>query len=211
MRLIKVSAPQGKGASVAQTAFSVGIEKASIYQSESVSAGGESKIKDVVDLQTSTPKGKRFVDALLAESFFNREEYSIEIRQPRSIISGESLRELTKPLVDPATDILEELWQYSHITFGWARFYRGLSIGLRTDSPENFDNHRRPFVFASFAASSRHRFRLLDAAAEISPSRFAGILNRDNLTCGGRRGSCGIFQPAGSIRRIYFAARNFSD
>lgn len=44
MRLIKVSAPQGKGASVAQTAFSVGIKKASLHQSgnEIVSYEGRS-------------------------------------------------------------------------------------------------------------------------------------------------------------------------
>ncbi len=119
MRLIKVSAPQGKSADVAQTAFSVGIKEVSIQQAESHSAGGETKTKDVVDVHTSTPKGKHFVDALLASDFFNQEEYSIQVRQPRSIISRESLRELTKPLVDPATDIFEELWQASHITFGF--------------------------------------------------------------------------------------------
>lgn len=119
MRLIKVSAPQGKGEAVAKTAFSVGIKQASIQQAESLSADGETKTKDVVDLHTSTPKGKQFVDALLSSDFFNQEEYSIQVRQPRSIISSESLQELTKPLVDPATDILEELWQATHITFGF--------------------------------------------------------------------------------------------
>lgn len=119
MRLIKVSAPQGKGAHVAQTAFSVGIKEVSIQPAESHSADGETKTKDVVDVHTSTPKGKQFVDALLESDFFNRKDYSIQVRQPRSIISSDSLQELTKPLVDPATDVLEELWQASHITFGF--------------------------------------------------------------------------------------------
>ena len=119
MRLIKVSAPEGKGADVAQKAFSVGISEASIHQARSINANGETKIKDIVDVHTSTPKGKHFLDALLAADFFNQEEYSVEIRQPRSILSKESLHELTKPLVDPASDIFEELWQFSHITYGF--------------------------------------------------------------------------------------------
>jgi len=119
MRLIKVSAPQGKGADVAQTAFSVGIKQASIYQVESHSADGEPQIKDSVDVETSTPKGKRFIDALLEADYYNSEDYSIAVRQPRAVISGESLRELTKPLVEPATNIFQELWQFSHITVGF--------------------------------------------------------------------------------------------
>ena len=119
MRLIKVSAPQGKGEDVARKEFSVGINEASVYQAQSLSATGETKIKDVVDVHTSTPKGKHYIDALLAADFYNQEEYAIEIRQPRSIISGERLHELTKPLVDPPTDIFEELWQFSHITVGF--------------------------------------------------------------------------------------------
>ena len=119
MRLIKVSAPHGKGADVMKTAFGVGISDASVYQSEKHSSDGETKLQDVVELQTSTPKGKHFVDALLASDYYDKQEYSVAIRQPRSILSGESLRELTKPLVDPATDIFEELWQFSHITVGF--------------------------------------------------------------------------------------------
>jgi hypothetical protein len=119
MRLVKINAPVGKGADVAKIAFSVGIKEVSIQQNESHSSTGEIKTKDSVDIQTSTPKAKRFVDALLESDFYNQEDYSINVRQPRSIISGESLRELTKPLVEPATDIFEELWQFSYITVGF--------------------------------------------------------------------------------------------
>lgn len=119
MRLVKISAPNGKGTNVAQTAFSVGIEQVSIQTAETHRAASEPQTKDVVDIETSTPKAKHFIDALLAADFYNSEEFSIAIRQPRSIISGDSLRELTEPLVVPATDIFEELWQFSHITVGF--------------------------------------------------------------------------------------------
>jgi hypothetical protein len=119
MRLIKISAPHGKGAEVVKTAFGVGINDASVYQAEKHSSDGETKLQDVVELQTSTPKGKQFIDALLAADFYDQNDFSIAVRQPRSILSGENLRELTEPLVDPAIDIYEELWQFSHITVGF--------------------------------------------------------------------------------------------
>lgn len=119
MRLVKVNMPRGKSADVAQIAFSVGIEKVSVHQNEVLQENGNSESKEAVDIETSTPKAKHFVDALLAADFYNREDFLIAIRQPRSIVSKENLRELTKPLVEPVTDILEELWQFSHITVGF--------------------------------------------------------------------------------------------
>jgi len=119
MRLIRINTPEGRGADVAQIAFSEGISSVSISQVESLRAAGDKKTKDTIDIETSTPKAKRFVDALLAADFYNSEDFTVNIRQPRAIISAESLRELTKPLVVPASDIFEELWQFSHITIGF--------------------------------------------------------------------------------------------
>ena len=119
MRLVKITGPNNTGPAVAKIAFSVGIKEVSVQKAESHKASGEIETKDAVDIQTSTPKAKHFIDALLQADFYNQKEYSIAVRQPRSIISGESLRELTRPLVEPATDIFEELWQFSHITIGF--------------------------------------------------------------------------------------------
>lgn len=116
MRLVKVAAPSGKGSFVAQIAFSVDVSEVSISQAETLNARGEREAKEMVDLQTSTPKASRFIEKLLADPLYNAEEFSVNIRQPRSIISKESRRELTKPFVEPATDILEELWQFTHVT-----------------------------------------------------------------------------------------------
>jgi len=119
VRLVKITGPNNTGPAVAKIAFSVGIKEVSVQKAESHKASGEIETKDAVDIQTSTPKAKHFIDALLQADFYNQKEYSIAVRQPRSIISGESLRELTRPIVEPATDILEELWQFSHITIGF--------------------------------------------------------------------------------------------
>lgn len=119
MRLIMTAAPEGRGDDVARIAFSVGIEKVSRRQVESQHADGKVERKDVVDIETSTPRGKRYIDALLAADFYNRDDFTISVRQPRSIISKTGWHELTKPLVEPASDILEEVWQFSHITYGF--------------------------------------------------------------------------------------------
>ena len=69
MRLIKIDAPAGKGDEVAKIAFSVEIEKVSRRQIETHYSDGRVEKKDVVDIETSTPQGKRFIDALLAADF----------------------------------------------------------------------------------------------------------------------------------------------
>jgi hypothetical protein len=119
MRLVKVASPEGKGDDVAKLAFSVEIDKISRHQVESLHSDGKVERKDVVDIQTSTPKAKRFIDALLAAEFFDRKDFTIAVRQPRAIVSDTKFHELTKPFVEPATDILEEVWQFSQITISF--------------------------------------------------------------------------------------------
>ncbi len=126
MRLIKVDAPEGSGDNIAKVAFSVEIDEVSRRQVEIHHSDGRAERKDVVDIETSTPKAKRFIDALLAASFYNRENFSINVRQPRSIVSKTNFHELTKPFVEPANDVMEELWQFSHIT---ASFVGRVAVG----------------------------------------------------------------------------------
>ena len=129
MRLIKVSAPSGMARQIAELAFTAGIKSVSIREEQELSADGKTETKDAVDLQTSTPKGKRFIDNLLNADFYNSQDYSINMRQPRAVISSESNRELTRPLAEPVLDIYQELWQFSHITIGFVgRFFIGASF-----------------------------------------------------------------------------------
>lgn len=119
MRLINVSVPLGKSPDIEQLAFSVGIDKVGVQQEETRRSDGSTETKEVVKVETSTPKGKRFVDAVLKSDFYEREKYSIVIRSPLSIISRESVREITIPLPETTADILEELFQFSHITYSF--------------------------------------------------------------------------------------------
>ncbi|MDQ4121580.1 MAG: hypothetical protein M3209_09055 [Acidobacteriota bacterium] len=129
MRLIKVSAPAGMGQQVAEIAFSAGIKNVSLRQEHDLTADGKSETKDALDMSTSTPKAKRFIDGLLNADFYNPDDYTISIRQPRAVISSENTRDLTRPLAEPVTDIFQELWQFSHITVGFVgRFLIGASF-----------------------------------------------------------------------------------
>lgn len=119
MRLIKISAPVGQGERIMQLAFSVGIKEASFSGADLFDSDGGRTIKDVIDLQTSTQKAKDFVESLLEADFYDRDTISISTRQPQSIVGGDHLKPLTRPLIIPGVDILEELWQFSHITWGF--------------------------------------------------------------------------------------------
>jgi hypothetical protein len=51
MRLIRIFAPAGTSADVAKIAFSVGIENVSVSQAQSHSETGETKLKEVIDIE----------------------------------------------------------------------------------------------------------------------------------------------------------------
>jgi hypothetical protein len=134
VRQVTVSAPEGKGSEVAKIAFSVGIRDVSLNSIRSLKSDGGEQRKDHLEVETATHLAKAFVEKLAASSFFNTEEYSITLRQPRSIYSTREVRSLTRPLVEPSSDLFQELWQFSQITFGFiGRIYLGavlLAFGL---------------------------------------------------------------------------------
>lgn len=119
MRLVRVKAPEGSGEEVARVAFAAGISQVTTQQQEVRRANGERETKDVIDVETATPKAKKFLDALMAAPFFEAENFSIAVRQPRSVVGREKPPEITWPLVEPTIDIFEELWQFSVVTYGF--------------------------------------------------------------------------------------------
>jgi hypothetical protein len=137
MRQVTVASPSGKGIEVAQIAFGVGISAVSLTEIRELEADGTKKTKDKIEIETGTALAKAFVDKLTLAPFFDRDLYTVAVRQPRSIISGEGLSVLTRPLVEPSTDLLQELWQFCQVTYGFVgRIYLGavlLAFGLIDD------------------------------------------------------------------------------
>jgi hypothetical protein len=137
MRQVTVASPAGKGVEVARVAFEVGISEVSINEVRRLSADGSEAFKDKVEIETGTALAKTFVDAVITAPFFDPDDYSIAVRQPRSIVSSARLRILTRPLVEPGTDLFQELWQFCLVTYGFVgRIYLGsllLAFGLVDD------------------------------------------------------------------------------
>src|SRR4051794_13941034 len=135
MRLVQVTAPEGQGPFVAQLALQHGVSSVSVHE---VFAHGPNVLRDVIELQTSTPIANAFVESLQAARFYDPAEYSITVRDARTIlIGGDEVAAITKPLPTPALDLIQELWQFTHITGGLvARVFIAaliLATGIQTD------------------------------------------------------------------------------
>jgi hypothetical protein len=119
MRLVKIQAPAGQGEAVARIAFGVGIGQVTVRQEQVQRPGQAPEARDVVDAEVATPTAKAFIDAVAAAPFYDPEAFAITVRQPRSITSRERPASITWPLAAPTPDLLEELWQFSHVTVGF--------------------------------------------------------------------------------------------
>jgi hypothetical protein len=76
--------------------------------------------KVIIDIETSTPLAKKLTDDLMRSEVFDLDNCSVSTRQPRAVVSKERYADITRPWVEPAVDICQELWQFSHITAGFA-------------------------------------------------------------------------------------------
>ena len=116
MRLVTVRAPKGHGQQISALAFKADIEQVSYHEATALHANNTSTAQDVVQLETATPKSKKFIEALMEASFYDPITYSFTVRHPESIFASEPPEEETHPIVRPTTDVYEDLWQFSKIT-----------------------------------------------------------------------------------------------
>jgi hypothetical protein len=134
VRQITITAPSGSAQKIAGIAFSSGISQVAVSERRILEVDGSATLKDSIELEVSTPAAKAFLDRLSSQPFFTRAEYSVAVRQPRALISGEALSDLTVPLVEPTIDVFQELWQFSQVTYGFVgRIFIGgllLAYGL---------------------------------------------------------------------------------
>jgi hypothetical protein len=134
VRQVTVTTPEGKGADIAKIAFAVGIRDVSLHAVRVLKADKSAAIRDHLEIETATHLAKAFVEELTSKPFFNSTEYGLTVRQPRSIFSSREIRSLTKPFIEPTSDLFQELWQFCQITFGFVgRIYLGavlLAFGL---------------------------------------------------------------------------------
>lgn len=113
MHEIRVTVPVGRSGEVARVALAAGVRSVAVQK---VYVHGPGREMEIVSAETSTPRAKAFLDSLFAEAWFDANEYSISARELRAILSQEPVSRLTEPMVEPGVDVLEDLWQLSHIT-----------------------------------------------------------------------------------------------
>lgn len=137
MRLITIRALEGQGQHIAALALQVGISAASQSQAKLYQTNKATSLQDVVDISTSTPKAKKFIEALMAAPFYDPQVIHFTIRHPESIYAAQPIEEETEPIIRPTSDVYEELWQFSRITVSLvARVFLSsllLVYGMRED------------------------------------------------------------------------------
>src|ERR1051326_2918370 len=72
--------------------------------------------RQVVSVETSTPKARAFVEAILASPALAGSDVSLTSRELRAIINGGDLAELTRRMSEPFPDVIQDLWQLSHVS-----------------------------------------------------------------------------------------------
>ena len=116
MRLVTVKAPSGQGKNIAEIAFAAGAANVSIRQERKYTADQSVTDLDVVELETATPKAKKFIESLMGSSIYDPDTFIFTMRHPESIFGDEPPKEETYPIVRPTTDVYEELWQFTRVT-----------------------------------------------------------------------------------------------
>ena len=116
MRLVTIRAPRGQGQQIAAIAFKANISQVSTHEAKALHANNTSSMQDVIQLETATPKAKKFIEELMEAPFYDPQAFSFTIRHPESVYASEPPEKETHPIVRPTTDVYEELWQFTKIT-----------------------------------------------------------------------------------------------
>ncbi|HTA42472.1 MAG TPA: hypothetical protein VK789_08495 [Bryobacteraceae bacterium] len=136
MHEVRATVPVERSAAIARIALETGIPNVNVSE---VYVHGPETRRHVVSVEVPTPKARDFIDALLASPCFDGNDCSITSRELRAIVNRQSLAEITQPTVEPAPDVVEDLWQMSHVTPSYLGRAAGGAIlmadGVIRDSP----------------------------------------------------------------------------
>ncbi|HLJ45532.1 MAG TPA: DUF389 domain-containing protein [Bryobacteraceae bacterium] len=100
-------------AEAARLAHASGIERVAVSD---VYIDGPNLRQKIVSVETSTPNARLFVEALLSSPVLSATEYSLTSRELRAIVDRTDLAEVTRPMSEPFPDVIQDLWQLSHVT-----------------------------------------------------------------------------------------------
>jgi hypothetical protein len=136
MHEIRATLPAEHVRTAARLANEAGIKRVAVSD---VRFHGEDETRQVVSVETSTPRARAFVDALLGSPLLRGVDYALTSRELRAVVNGEDILDLTRPMSEPFPDVIQDLWQLSHLTVSYvARAAAGailLATGILDDNP----------------------------------------------------------------------------
>jgi hypothetical protein len=118
MQEVTVGTPKGQGEKVARLALAQGIGEATVMPVR-VYRQGTSEEREEVRVEVAAPESTKFIEALMAESYFNPRDYSIVSDEVVAIVSEEPPAQVARPLKLHAVVILQDLWLQNHITLAY--------------------------------------------------------------------------------------------
>lgn len=136
MHEIRATLPAEHVGTAARLAQAAGITSVAVSD---VYLHGLQEQRKTVSVETSTPRARAFVDALLGSATLKGVDYSLTSRELRAIVNSEDILDLTRPMSEPFTDVIQDLWQLSHLTVSYvARAAAGavlMATGILDDNP----------------------------------------------------------------------------
>ena len=98
-------------------AFATGINRVSVHQVTSYTATQDKSELDVVEIEASTPIAREFTQSLMISPYYDATTFSLSLEEPTSLFTYQSPKQITNPVVLPAADVYEQLWQFTNVTF----------------------------------------------------------------------------------------------
>jgi len=134
MHEIKATVPLGLVPEVARLAQASSIDRVTVAD---VYVHGADERRQVVSVETSTPRARTFVAALLESEALSGADYSLTSREVRAIVDGSEIADLTKPMSEPFPDVIQDLWQLSHVTASYVARAAAGAVLLATGILDN--------------------------------------------------------------------------
>lgn len=134
MHEIRATIPPASVGEAVRLAHAAGVEQVTVPD---VFVHGPDERRIVVSVETSTRKARAFVDALLGSPALAGFEYTLTSRELRAIVSKEPVEAVTCPISEPAPDVIQDLWQLSHVTPSYLGRAAGGAMLMATGVIEN--------------------------------------------------------------------------
>jgi len=134
MHEIRATVPPDLVSEVARLARAVAIDRVTVAD---VYVHGPDAWRRMVSVETSTPRARPFVAALLESEALTGADYSLTSREVRAIVDGSDIADLTKPMSEPFPDMIQDLWQLSHLTASYVARAAAGAVLLATGILDN--------------------------------------------------------------------------